>query len=256
MSLWTWSTPSLLGLLSFVLVVVAILWFFSTPGPGDTFQGLSTDDLSHAIQMAYPLSEYSPSSTASTTDASVTTAQQSTPKRKVTIDPVPTNIPTHAQESDANSSCPSSPELDTRRQAFTVPPLPPDLAQWKPADARNRGKFFHEECCRMILEMIYAVPFPNIRPNFLESPKTNRNLELDGYNDDLGVAFEYHGPQHYSFPNAFHRTQEEHFEQKCRDNYKKRRCQEVGIYLIIIPYHIDSTELPSFIWARLPEHQQ
>ena len=41
--------------------------------------------------------------------------------------------------------------------------------------------------------------FSPIRPNFLVDPQTNYKLELDGYNEELNIAFEYNGIQHYKF---------------------------------------------------------
>jgi len=109
-----------------------------------------------------------------------------------------------------------------------------------------------EEKCRRIFESIYQAPFGTCKPDFLKSPKTGRNLELDGYNADLKIAFEYNGIQHYQYPNPFHRTEEKFQRQLYNDRIKRRMCDELGIYLISIPYHIKDKDLRSFIISKLP----
>ena len=115
----------------------------------------------------------------------------------------------------------------------------------------TKGK--REEMCRRIFESIYGVEFKSCRPEFIRNPKTNRKLELDGYNSDLKIAFEYQGHQHYEFPNTFHRTEKNFRDQLYRDQYKRKRCNELGIYLISIPYHIKTKDLRLFIISKLPK---
>lgn len=108
-----------------------------------------------------------------------------------------------------------------------------------------------EEACREILEKHYGVPFQRTRSvPWLTNPETGRKLELDGYNADLGIAFEYNGLQHYSYPNHFHKTEDEFYAQKRRDLSKHEKCDEHNVYLITIPYHVKN--LRDFIYANLP----
>ena len=123
-------------------------------------------------------------------------------------------------------------------------------------DVSNCGKSKGETICRQVLEQIYKVPFPTIRPNILRNPETNRNLELDGYNEDLKIAFEYNGKQHYVYPNAFHKTEQQFDNQLRRDAFKLDKCDEHGIYLITIPYTVPHDVIPAFIEYFLPEEVQ
>ena len=113
----------------------------------------------------------------------------------------------------------------------------------------DENKLTRENKCRKILEKIYNKKFPSIRPNWLKNPKTNRNLELDCYNDELKIALEYNGLQHYEFPNSFHKTKEEFENQKERDKIKKKLCKERKINLISVPYYVDDLEF--FIKEKL-----
>jgi hypothetical protein len=80
-----------------------------------------------------------------------------------------------------------------------------------------------EQITRKIFEKTYGVPFKKLRPDFLKTEKAGR-LELDGYNSELGLAFEYQGP--------YHRRP----AQIKRDKIKAQICLEKGIKLIEIPY--------------------
>ena len=109
-----------------------------------------------------------------------------------------------------------------------------------------------ERTCRKVLEDIYKRKFPTVRPDFLKNPETKRNLELDGFNKDLMIAFEYNGEQHYHYPNCFHKTEEDFRKQVRRDKYKFSVCEELGIYLIRIPYTVKNDDIRRYIEERLP----
>lgn len=106
--------------------------------------------------------------------------------------------------------------------------------------SKPRRKNISENKCRCIIESIYHLPFPSCRPNFLKNPETKRNLELDMYNEQLKLAFEYQGKQHYQKVTYFQDTID-FKKQVQRDSFKKRRCEELGIKLICIPYTMNIT---------------
>ena len=116
---------------------------------------------------------------------------------------------------------------------------------WCPQCSSSRT----EKLCRNIFEKLLLKPFPTKRPQWLEK------LELDGYNEELNIAFEYNGIQHYKYNTRFHNNNPEEFElQKQRDIKKYALCRTRGIKLIIIPYQYDyqnPTELENFIVAEL-----
>ena len=60
--------------------------------------------------------------------------------------------------------------------------------------------------------------------------------EFDGYNEEHKIAFEYHGYQHYVYPNFFHKTEKDFLSNQERDKAKEEYCKENNIKLIIIPY--------------------
>jgi hypothetical protein len=95
----------------------------------------------------------------------------------------------------------------------------------------NATLYLGQERTREIFHQIFNVEFKSIRPNWLKNPKTNTNLELDGYNQDLNLAFEFQGKQHTSSNTQFG---DEYYAQVERDKLKKEICENLGIKLIEI----------------------
>lgn len=107
-----------------------------------------------------------------------------------------------------------------------------------------------EELCRRCLEHIFQKPFPETRPIWLVNPETGRRLTLDCYCHELGIALDYHGKQHYVYPNNYHRTIEEFHTQQRRDKLKQDLCDTLGVYYIVVPYDIPRDRIHDFIkWA-------
>ena len=108
-----------------------------------------------------------------------------------------------------------------------------------------------EEMCRKIIEKIYGKKFPTIRPDFLKSPMTKKNLELDCYCEELNIALEYNGQQHYKYTPHFHKRKKNFYSQVHRDDWKRKRCRELGIRLIEVPYWVTPIDLEEYITREL-----
>ena len=109
----------------------------------------------------------------------------------------------------------------------------------------------HEEKTRAIMERVLKVPFTSVRPAFLKYIH-GKNLELDGYNKDLNVAFEYQGIQHRQFTPLFHKTYTDFQKQVERDTWKADVCVKKGIKLLSIPDTVSYENLEPYIvdWCR------
>jgi hypothetical protein len=106
--------------------------------------------------------------------------------------------------------------------------------------------------CRRVLEKMFGKSFPKIRPNMLRNPVTSselndNNLELDCYNDELKLAVEYNGIQHYKYIPFFHKNKEAFQNQKYRDHMKRELCQKNGITLIEVPYTVKVPDIEKYL---------
>jgi hypothetical protein len=118
----------------------------------------------------------------------------------------------------------------------------------------KNSKWKMEAECRHILSEIYGKKFISTRPTWLKNPETGSLLELDCYNEELKIAAEYNGLQHYVYPNNHHKSYDEFVAQVRRDQFKLRRCDQMGVYLITIPYTVPKEEIKNYIIHYLPEN--
>ena len=106
--------------------------------------------------------------------------------------------------------------------------------------------------CKRVLESIFSKPFPKIRPDFLKNHIVNgSNLEIDCYNPELKLGCEYNGIQHYEFKPFFHKNKEAFYNQKYRDDMKRRMCKDNGVFLIEVPYSVKNQDIEGFIRDKL-----
>jgi hypothetical protein len=113
-----------------------------------------------------------------------------------------------------------------------------------------------ENACRATVEDITGLPFPSMRPDFLNNPKTGRNLECDMMNEDVKLCIERQGIQHYKKNSHYHsETGNRSYEaQRERDILKKKLLEENGYKLIEIPYTVHPDEFGKFLCKNLPSY--
>ena len=98
-----------------------------------------------------------------------------------------------------------------------------------------------------MLEETFNRPFPKIRPEFLRNPETGRCLELDAFNEELGLALEVNGIQHRAYVPFLHGNNPDNFDmQRRRDRWKRQRCREMGVTLI----EVNDTEVDAEGYLR------
>lgn len=92
-----------------------------------------------------------------------------------------------------------------------------------------------ERLCRQYFEVLFGTEFKKKRPIWLKIGSRSR-LELDGYSEKLGIAFEYHGEQHYKSVLFRKNLQTDLNNQQVRDQIKRDRCRSNGVTLIEVPF--------------------
>lgn len=109
----------------------------------------------------------------------------------------------------------------------------------------------HEEACRFIFQKL----FPGhrfIRQRFdWMRVENGYKLELDGYCEDLKLAFEYNGEQHYKTVDRFQTKKKTLAQRKRYDAIKLEKCKEQGIDLVVIPYTVKMSDIESYIITEL-----
>lgn len=111
----------------------------------------------------------------------------------------------------------------------------------------------NERICRTFFEQIFNAPFPATWPSWLTNRDGNR-MELDGYNRNLGLAFEHHGEQHYSTRTHFITSRDTLLRRKRDDRRKLYLCKKFDVKLIVIPElgpRLPLERLQDYIFDRL-----
>lgn len=100
---------------------------------------------------------------------------------------------------------------------------------------------YAEMLCRMAVEKLLGRPFQRVRMAGMKSLR-GRPLELDMYNDDLKIAVEHHGAQHFKAVSNW--TGEEGLRiQRLHDQMRREFCRENGVLLIEIRQLGEKTSL-------------
>lgn len=149
---------------------------------------------------------------------------------------------------------PDRPQRKLQQTNLDVPIMKPDNFEGDLEEPVSLGKggMKNEKRCRKILETIYGVDFPTVRPSWLKNPATKRNLEIDCYNHDLRIGLEYSPDSSHTTVGSFHKTKESLIYQIRKDQWKAKRCKELGITLITVPGWAVS-DLKGYITRKLKD---
>jgi len=104
-----------------------------------------------------------------------------------------------------------------------------DRGQWCPICSEGTS----ENIVRLHMETLFGEKFPKMKPNWLVTSQGER-LELDGYCEKLGIAFEHHGTQHYEYCEFFHSSIDKFESQLRRDREKIDLCNKNNVKLIVV----------------------
>ena len=133
------------------------------------------------------------------------------------------------------------------REKFDRPAILDNYFKKMPTPEKVKGESKGETVCRQVAEKVFKKPFNKVRPDFLRNNVTGHNLELDIYNEELKIAIEYNGKQHYDYVPFFHKNYEHFMNQKYRDEIKKMICKQHNIHLIEVSYEVSLDDIETFI---------
>lgn len=88
---------------------------------------------------------------------------------------------------------------------------------------------------KYLLEILFNKEFQKTREVL------GKRFELDGFNEELRIAFEYNGAQHYEEVHFFSKSQTLEKRQAI-DKEKKRLCETLNITLIVVPHYNSETD--------------
>lgn len=103
---------------------------------------------------------------------------------------------------------------------------------------------------RNIIEYLTDIKFTKIRPLWLLS-KNGKRMQIDGFNQQHNLAFQYQGIQHFQYHRYFHRNNINNFiYSQERDQLKRQILKNKQIILLQPDYTIKRTEFISFIQSQ------
>lgn len=124
----------------------------------------------------------------------------------------------------------------------------------KPVDVRKKKNYYDaskEDIIQGIVELLTGKKFHTVRPPWLKNPSTNRPLEIDLYNEELDIGFEYNSRIHYVYDEHIHKTKAKFEQMQGRDQLKLILANEHGTKLVIVPYWLPNKDLPRFLKKEL-----
>jgi hypothetical protein len=128
-----------------------------------------------------------------------------------------------------------------------------DRGQWCPKC--NKG-YLSEEIARTTFEQIFKSQFPKTKPIWLKNQK-GFQLEFDGFCEHLGIAFEYHGIQHFDPKRHLYKTNSKNVELEMRfsrgqdnDKIKLELAHSKNIIVFELTYKDSYEDFPKRIYDQ------
>ena len=112
---------------------------------------------------------------------------------------------------------------------------------------KTQSKF--ELHIQTLLEKITNKKFPTAYPPWLVYK--GRKLELDGYNEQLRIAFEAQGPMHSRYDPRYDPSYEKYYRRLENDCAKRKICKKKGIALIVVHYNVPKHLMELYLRSRL-----
>jgi hypothetical protein len=122
---------------------------------------------------------------------------------------------------------------------------------WCPECSSGLG----ERLCRAFFESLFQADFSRAYPAWMRLGGRSK-LHLDGYNKELGIAFEHHGRYHFGVEGRYSKDATALARRQQLDNLKASLCRTHEVRLIIvpeIPTMLPVAKVREFVLARCAE---
>lgn len=116
------------------------------------------------------------------------------------------------------------------KHQWNAAPVKIKSGQWCPECSKGLG----ERISRDFFEQLFRTNFIKGYPKWLINSRGNQ-MELDGYCQELCLAFEHHGQQHYSSKRQFINSRKLFLQRKRDDRLKRILCEKNNVVLIELP---------------------
>jgi hypothetical protein len=117
---------------------------------------------------------------------------------------------------------------------------------WCPTCSSEYNDSLGERISGVYLNNLFQNKFIKARPDWLMGLR-GRSLELDWYCEDLLIACEYNGIQHYQYKSIFYKNGDELEYRIKTDDIKCVKCKENNVFLIVISYSVPLDEIGNYI---------
>ena len=116
-------------------------------------------------------------------------------------------------------------------------------------------RYRRQEYTRFVFQQLTEKRFHLHRNlDWLRDDRGERNcIELDGYNEELSIAFEYDGGQHVNRVEEWH-DETQFANQQRKDKLKDTLCKEKGVVLIRIGHELKIDEIEGYVTAELQKN--
>lgn len=118
--------------------------------------------------------------------------------------------------------------------------------QWCPTCSKSG---ISEEVARTAFEQMTGEKFPKKRPAWLRNSR-GYQMEFDGYNEKLRIAFEYQGIQHFDVNTRYMKNKAKLLERIEDDKLKMSLAKEHKVNLFIIDYRMFYSDFPKNILSQ------
>ena len=109
---------------------------------------------------------------------------------------------------------------------------------------------FSEKYFRFVIEKLFNYSFKTFYPKWLKNKRGYR-LQIDGYNKELKLGFEYQGRQHFIYIEFFHRTKENFKYIKSNDRIKKKILKNKNIFMLYPTYRLKKENYKNYILGKI-----